>query len=399
MRDRILLRLLDGEPVWYPPGTESVPQPLGQPEGDARLRALLDGRRMRLLFAVPGAAVCLQSLRPTRAEARHLRRSLPYLIEEQLAGDIENLHIAAQAQGDGEYAVAVVSYAEMDRWQQQLGEFAALADWVPMPLLLPLREGTWSIVLEQGFAVARTGRCTGFVVESMLLGAMLEAALRDAGQVPDVLMHGAVESADLALLPTALRSRCTWRRGSLQTALWLGAERLPLDLRQGQYAAQLPLARWWQQMRWVAVVAALALTLQFLLAWLDLRDARSEQAALRGAIVDSYRQAVPDGALVDAERQLQRQLEQLGAVGQGSAFVPLLAGLATALETQTGTRLANLNYSNRAGEMRINVVAAGFAEVEQLRASLQAGGLGAELETSNAAGDEVRARLRLRGLP
>jgi general secretion pathway protein L len=287
----------------------------------------------------------------------------------------------------------------MAEWQQLLGEFAAVAAWVPTPLLLPFRQGTWSIVREGDSVVVRSGRCTGFVVEAEMLGVMLDAALRDADAVPDVLMHGADESADLALLPTVLRGRTTWRRGNLQTALWLGADAVPLDLRQGQYAAQLPLARWWQQIRWVAAFAAVALTLQLLLTWMDLQAARSEQVRLRSAIVDSYRQAVPEGALVDAERQLQRQLEQMGGGGQGSAFMPLLAELAAALDAQAGTRLASLNYSNRVGEMRINVVAGGYDEVEQLRAGLQAGGLGAELETSNATGDEVRARLRLRGAP
>ena len=56
-------------------------------------------------------------------------------------------------------------------------------------------------------------------------------------------------------------------------------------------------------------------------------------------------------------------------------------------------RVTSVNYS--AGQLRLNLTADNFAAVEQIRQSLESAGLKATLETSNARGEEVRARLRV----
>ena len=50
----------------------------------------------------------------------------------------------------------------------------------------------------------------------------------------------------------------------------------------------------------------------------------AENLALRGAVQDSYRKAFPKGAVVDAEKQLRRQLDALRGTGQSSGFVSLM---------------------------------------------------------------------------
>ena len=101
---------------------------------------------------------------------------------------------------------------------------------------------------------------------------------------------------------------------------------------------------------------------------------------------------MPEGALVDAERQLRRQLDGLRGGGGGGGFVRLLEQAGAVIAQRPGASIVSINYNQRGGEMRLNLVANDFAAVEQLRA-----GLAAVMESSSAQGDGVRARIRVGG--
>jgi type II secretion system protein L len=99
--------------------------------------------------------------------------------------------------------------------------------------------------------------------------------------------------------------------------------------------------------------------------------------------------------VVDPEKQLSRQLNDLRGGAQSSGFVGLVAQVGAVLAANPGTSIASLNYSQRAGEMRLNILAADYGAVERIREAIGASGLEAQLENSNAQGDGVRARLRV----
>ena len=99
--------------------------------------------------------------------------------------------------------------------------------------------------------------------------------------------------------------------------------------------------------------------------------------------------------MVDAERQLRRQLAALRGGEVGASFSALLAPLGEAVAAGRGVLLASLNYSQRSGELRLNLLAPDFAAVETLRQRLVEAGLEASLETSSRSGERVRARLRV----
>ena len=187
-----------------------------------------------------------------------------------------------------------------------------------------------------------------------------------------------------------------WRQGNLYSALLLSDSAHPqCNLLQGDYAPRLPLARWWRQWRTVAALFAAAFCLQVLANYADYRNLKNENLALRGAVQDSYRKAFPRGAVVDAEKQLRRQLDALRGSGQTSGFVSLMDRVGVVIAGSPGTTIASINYNDKGDEMRMNIVAADFEAVEQVRAQINQAGLQAVMESSSAQGDRVRARLRV----
>jgi type II secretion system protein L len=166
----------------------------------------------------------------------------------------------------------------------------------------------------------------------------------------------------------------------------------PINLRQGAFAPRLPLGKWWNIWKTVAIAAGVAMALQFVADLAQYQTLKSHNLDLRSAIQESYRKANPRGAVVDVEKQLNRQLSEFAGGDGVAAFTPRLVDVVTATLAHDG-RVTSVNYS--AGQLRLNLTADNFAAVERIRQQLEQSGLKATLETSNARGDEVRARLRV----
>ena len=98
---------------------------------------------------------------------------------------------------------------------------------------------------------------------------------------------------------------------------------------------------------------------------------------------------------MDAEKQLRRQLDALRGSAQTSGFVSLIDRVGSVIASSPGTTIATINYSDKSEEMRMNIQAADFEAVEQMREDINKAGLQAVMESSSAQGDRVRARLRV----
>lgn len=360
------------------------------------LRAALGERRYTPVFAVPGDEARLIQLTITAEERRHLARSLPFMLEEELATDVSELHFAFHSLGKLDYGVVVCSTTDMESYREQLSHYADIGLWVPEPLLLPWRQGEWCLVLEGDRAIVRTGQCDGFTIELDMLSTLLAAAIAE-GEMPDtVVIYGRDQGADTSRLPRDIHDRVQWRDGDLYAALLIANDPTEtVNLRQAAFARRLPLGRWWRQWRVAASLFAAALAIHLLATYMDYRQLQKQNVALRTAVQDSYRTAYPRGAVVDAEKQLRRQLEALSGSSGGSSFVSLMGRVGKVVSTSDGTSIVSINFSDKAGEMRLNIVAANYGAVEEVRSGMVDAGMEAVMESSSAQGDKVRARLRV----
>jgi general secretion pathway protein L len=396
LQNTAVIRLIGDRLAWYPPGASDQPLWLDNDIAREKLLSTLSQRRMNLCFAVPGADARLLTLPLTAAEKKHITKSLPFMLEEQVAEDVEDLHFAHTPLGKDELAVALCTATKMAQWQEQLAAFPGVTQWLPEPLLLPWHEGEWCLVLEEDQAIVRLGQCVGFALERDMLEQVLLAHSGETQVPKSIIVYGSDQSSDTALLPAQLQELVQWRNGDLCAALMLSeGDSLNLNLLMGAYAPRLPFERWWRQWRAVAAVFAVAFGLQLASSYADYRNLSAENIALRTAVQDSYRTAFPKGAVVDAEKQLRRQLDALGGTGQASGFVSLMEQVGSVVSELPGTSIATINYNEKGDEMRLNVIAADFEGVERLRSRINEVGLEAIMESSSAQGEKVRARLRV----
>ena len=350
--------------------------------------APLQGR----IFAVPCDQLRLITVELDAAERKHIRKVLPFRIEEDFVDEIDSLHVAVLSLHPRALPVAVVARDLLADWQAQLGE-SFEGPWVPEVLLLPWRAGEVCILLESDSALVRFGEWAGARVELELLNVLL---LAQAEPVQKLVIYTLEAHPVLSWLPEAMGDRVEIRKGDFSDALRLSdTAKLTADIRQGEFAPQLPLARWWNQWRQVAIAAGLAIGLQVVTDVMAYQRLKAENLQLRAAIQASYRQANPRGAIVDVEKQLDRQLAEYAPAGQAKPFTPALAGITSTMAAAADVSIASLVFNAANDEVRVDIGAEDYAAVERVRAALESKGYRATLETSSSRNDRISARLRI----
>lgn len=342
-----------------------------------------------VVVGLPSDDVRSTLLKVSPEELKHLSKSLPYMMEEQVAEDVEELHFVASALGEEQFLVAFTRQDKMADWVEQLSFNDSLKVFGPEALCLPLEGDECCAVVDGDEVVLRWSDAHGARVDLSLLSTVLDSLT----QMPSSLViYGTDREQVISQLTDDQAALVDWRQGGWGALLLLTKSAPQVNLRQGSFAPPLPLVKWWGVWKAVAIAASVALSLQFVSDVSQFQTLKQQNLELRSAIQDSYRKANPRGAVVDAEKQLDRQIAEFAGEESVTAFTPKLVDVVTATMAKSG-RVTSINYTS--GQLRLNLTAQDFASVEQIRQALERAGLKATLETSSARGDEVRARLRI----
>lgn len=397
MQDKVVIRLIDDQLAWYPPGMDAPAQSLESEQAMDRLLQMAAEPRANLCFAVPGTDVTLVKSQFSAAEKKHINKALPFALEEQLVSDIEDLHFSTELLDQSSLCAAICATQKMRDWDELLIDIPNLNQWIPESQLLPWEAGQWTIVLEQDYAIVRTSACEGFSLERDSLANMLQALMHETQELPStVVVYGQDQSSDTALLPDSLHELMQWRHGDFRAAMMLAQNDNPaVNLLQGEFGQRLPLQRWWQEWRLVAAVFFAAFCLQLISGYGNFLGLERQNLTLRQEIESSARQVFPRGALSQPEKQLKRELNSLKGTAQSSGFVHMISRVGEIVAKKPGASIASINYNDKSDEMRINLTAKNFEEVEAIRTAMTGAGLEAVMENSNSQGDQVRARLRV----
>jgi general secretion pathway protein L len=336
------------------------------------------GAAWTLVLPVEAVTACAVRL-PTQ-KARWLRQALPFAVEELLAEDIEQLHLAlGERLEDGRHRVFAVRRSWLAGWLALCPTpprtIAVDADLLPGPgtPLLHL-DARW---LLGGEGVARLA-LAGEDWPALAAGcAHPHVGYRTARQVALEPLDETVEVVD--------------------GHAWLARQAVDNNLAQGEFAAQQSSGQW-QRWRPLVGLVGLWLVLQwgFNLAqgWHLQRQAETYAEASAAL----YRELFPDDhKLVNLRAQLDQHLAAGGASAQGR-LLGMLTQVNQALSAE-GTQILvqQVDFSEVRGDLAMQIEAPGFAELERLRERLQEAGLAVQLGSASREGAGVSARLVIGG--
>ncbi|WP_369959570.1 type II secretion system protein GspL [Pseudomonas benzenivorans] len=331
-----------------------------------------------LVLPVEAVTACAVQL-PTQ-KARWLRQALAFAVEELLAEDVEQFHLAlGEPLADGRHRVFAVRRSWLANW-------LALCETPPQAIavdadLLP-REGTQLLSLGARCLVG------GVEVARLALSAEEWPALAPLCPRPHIVYrtpHQAeLEPAD----------QCP---EVADPHVWLAQQAVVSNLAQGEFAPVGAGGRW---RRWWPLVGLVGLWL--VLQWgFNLAQGwhlQSQADAYAEASEALYRELFPDDRkLVDLRAQLDQHLAEGGVSGQGR-MLGLLAQVHRAM-TAEGARVEveQLDFSDGRGDLALQVLAPGFSDLERLRERLLEAGLVVQLGSASREGQGVSARLVIEG--
>ncbi|MCA1805925.1 MAG: type II secretion system protein GspL [Xanthomonadaceae bacterium] len=356
--------------------------------------ALAAGRRVLLL--VPATELLLTQARVPSRNRQRILKAVPFALEEQLAGNLDELHFALGPVRGEDHPVAVVARARMDAWLETCAAAGLQPDvLLPEVLALPLEEGQWTLLLRQEQAAVRTGALEGFGCERANLPLLLRQWREQ--EVPPLRVLG-----DPA--PELAQAGFELREAEPRDPLLVMADRLadgpPLNLLQGRYSRSEQFSRLWRPWRATAALLVAGLVLDIVYLGIDYHRLGQEQARLEVATVELFRQALPGATrMVNPRAQLQQRLAALerGAGGGQAGFLALLGQAGSVLRGTGGLELQGANF--RDGTLDLELTVANLQVLDQLKQQLaQAGGLVVEIQSATADADQrVKSRLRIAG--
>lgn len=377
--------------VKLPPGAlQAEPAALAvewqHPDGTRGLGSLTDCIRTHaddpLALVLSAADAQLTSITLTRKQARHLQKALPYLLEEQVLGDPEELWFAVGAPDDSRYPVAICDRAGLTRLAGWLQEAGAQVAGMAIDAQLLLHRGVPQVVED--------GAESLLIREPDQVLAVPAAQLADTLQALDIDTTGWLRLDDRDELFPALR------------AGWGGRiELLHGELRPRRRSSEgetLVSAEW----RGVLVLAASVLVLVWALAWLQATRYGSLAAEQWEQAARLYETLFPgDRATPRLRAQFESRLAQLGsgAGGGGAGFTGLMApvGETLAAARSQGVTPQRIQYDQRENMLALDLQAGSYELLEGVRERLESAGLAAEIANYRNQNDKVAARMNVRG--
>lgn len=372
------------------------------------------------LVLVPGELVLLASVRIPSRQMRQIKQALPYMVEELIADNIEDVHLALpdfKPEEGAAMPVAVVRHHLLIDWLDQLYQNGIKPDWLcPDSLAVPWRMHSRSFFVSGERVMFRSERFSAQVFFKAQAAAYLQLLHRQfaADELGAVPRYSVASGAECAADARALQQAVAAEFGvDVEVAEYAegGAEVLAteavrqrdslkgtgalINLLQGGYAVQRQDggAQWLRTVKFAA--AALALYVGVTAAsgvWYS-RQAR----ALEEQTFSFYRELFPqERRVVSPKKQM---LAHLGGGAVKASPLPLLTKTALGLRSgisNNGAMLDELRYSQQQNDLQLQLRTPTLESLDKIKQQLSGVGLQVDIKSAAQRGQETLGRLHLR---
>jgi general secretion pathway protein L len=351
-----------------------------------------------IVVLVPAEDVLLIETRVNARSAGQLQQAVPFAVEDQLIGAVEEQHFAIQPDRDDKVDVAVVSRQRMRHWTDLLAAIGVRADVIiPESLALPVSPERMVALIDRGKVLVRLDRWSAVSCSIEDFPDWL-AQMRSAG------IERPIDAQDFSHeAVSGIESRFDSWQGGLRDPLAYLARNLrkpAINLLAGEFVSghrQARGTRWWRR---VAMLAAAVVVLAFVYRGLEVRQLAQKLTRIDATMSESLLKTFPDLGAVERTRAAQTvmrdRLERLRGGSESSGFLRLLGQIAPVLGRTTRTQMRGLEFRN--GILEIGLRAPDVATLDSMREQFSAiPGLTAEVTASIPADTGVDGRIRIQG--
>lgn len=278
----------------------------------------------------------------------------PFLLEEQLADDVEATHFALLHRQQAQCEIVAVQRQKMRDWLARC-ESLSLRPLALTPdvLALPWHPPAWSAVQVDEQWLIRHQPWGGMAAENVWLTELLQSEAEE----PVIDSYSPPPAAP-----------GVWRAQPAQTLLTLAA-RYPatqqLSLLQGEFAVRRrrPAQATWRSAQYAALALALLVGTNSVLDHLDL--ARQAEAAQQASRAFYQRWFPTEKKVINPRLQMQQHLQTLARQAQHAPLVDRLSALQNILSDTPGIRLRTLSWDAAGNRLQLDIAAVSSRALEQ----------------------------------
>jgi len=330
---------------------------------------------------------------PPRA-GRKVLSALPFMLEDELATDIGEQFFAIGPKVGDSQAVAVVSHAKLQMWQQWLADAGLFCNHlIPDVLAVPVTENGWSVLTLGEQMLVRQDTFKGIQGEQAWLLPTL-GHFTSQQEAPVAITNYA--GIDLSAMPNI-----TVNDAPLELPMHVLAKEAmssSFNLLQGEYKVKRTRNNAWTQWRVAAVLAVLVLCTSLVDKTVTLYQLKSENAALTSEIDQAVKSGFPNiGVYRNVKLKLQYELNKLSKSGGDASMLVMLDQLSDAFAS-TQVKPQTLRFDATRTEIRIQAQGKSFEALEQFRRQAEGAGFTVEQGAINNRDDNVIGTVSIRSV-
>jgi general secretion pathway protein L len=349
-----------------------------------------------LVIMVPAEHVLALSTEVPGRSVGHIRRALPFVVEEYLAADIERMHVAHGPIRKGSpVRVNLIDGSFIDDWVACFAELGLKPGYMVSDAeLLPVNAGGASVLLEAETALVRTDSQAASIDRDNL-GLALSSLDADVIEV----VNGELDGLTAGQLDAGIELRSGDDSEPPLVYLARRWRELPdaVNLLQGPYTPARPPSRNIYRWRSVASLAGIWILLGLIgmAAQGIWSSVRANDLSERSVAV--YRDIYPGETRVNTanvQRLFRAKLGQGGGDG-GTGFTTYLGHLAQGIDRTVS--IWSLTYSENRDTLDADLQLSSYDALEQFKQRLNRLGVDVEITSAEQQDSGVRARVRLQG--
>lgn len=352
---------------------------------------------------VPSCDVTLKQLIVPTKSQRAMRSAVPYMLEDELAQDVEELFFsyADYSEDDAGHNcfVAIVAHTQMQAWLAWLKAADIRTKIMQVDVLaMPLIEQHWSAIAipvknRAPQVLVRQGRWQGFALDGDAWQFAVEHIIKAKNNAEKDEENS--QASIMAYSPLPASEQLNIEQAAEELPLALLAQHCQhnkLNLLQGPYQVKEQRSKALTHWLWAAGFAACALLLNVGYKSMQLWQLTAQQAEVENAIIARYKKTFPEAKRIrigTIKTQLNRKIAVLGGASDKQGFLAMLSTVQPAFAKVPQLKPQSLKFDGKRQELRLQAIASDYQHFEQFKNALNDAKLAVKQGAQNSQGENI----------
>nr|WP_275974380.1 type II secretion system protein GspL [Shewanella pneumatophori] len=309
---------------------------------------------------VPASSITLTEVDLPEKSQRQAIKALPFMLEENLAQNVDELHFVTGPRNGDALSIAVVAHEQMQMWIEWLSDAGLKAKCiVPDCLALPLADCDWAAMTLGKEVLLRTGAGSGVSLSQNWLDMALPQLLIADTQTTvagytELQLAGTQIKAQPLDLPMLVLAK--------------GLLNAPMNLLSGVYKPKKEYGKHLLLWRNAAIAFAVVIVLALVNKGLNIHQMNTAADELQAQSEQIYKQVVPGSSrVVNLRSQMGSYVRTLQGGGSGTQFFVMLSGMQDAFAQVPALKPTTLRFDSNRNEIRMQVTAKNYEQIEKFK--------------------------------